>query len=128
MEVVRRIHEAWSAGEKATGLIAHDVVYVNPPNAVETGTKQGPEMFDRVNDVYDEFLPRVERLLDVGDRVVVIVSGRSRTRTTGVEIPIRQGYVWTVRDGKAVRFEWFSSPEEALAAVGFQASDTAMSG
>lgn len=24
----------------------------------------------------------------------------------------------TVRDGKAIRFEWFTSPEEALAAVG----------
>jgi hypothetical protein len=41
----------------------------------------------------------------------------------------RQGYVWTVEGGRAVRFEWFNRPEEALAAVGLQASaDTASSG
>jgi hypothetical protein len=26
--------------------------------------------------------------------------------------------VWTIRDGKATRFRWFSNPDEALAAVG----------
>jgi len=26
--------------------------------------------------------------------------------------------VWTVRDGKAVRFQWFNDPAEALAAAG----------
>jgi hypothetical protein len=44
-----------------------------------------------------------------------------------------QGYLWTVRDGKAVRFEWFTSPEEALAAVGMagkaqEPGDNALSG
>jgi hypothetical protein len=30
----------------------------------------------------------------------------------------RQGYVWTVHDGLAVRFRWFNDPKEALEAVG----------
>jgi ketosteroid isomerase-like protein len=118
IEVVRIIHEAWAEGSGAHGLIAEDVIYVNPPNAVESGTKRGSDTFNRVRDVYEQFRPHVERMIDLGERVLVIVSGRARTRDSGVEVPIRQAYVWTVRDGKAVRFEWFTSPEEALAAVG----------
>jgi ketosteroid isomerase-like protein len=35
-----------------------------------------------------------------------------------VEVERRQGYVWTLRDGKAIRFRWFNDPAEALQAVG----------
>ena len=31
---------------------------------------------------------------------------------------MRQGYIWTFREGKAVRFRWFNDPEEALRAAG----------
>jgi ketosteroid isomerase-like protein len=117
IEVVRRIHEAWAEGTGAHRLIAEDVVYVNPPNAVESGTKHGSDTFNRVRDVYEQFRPHVERVIDLGERVLVIVSGNARTRDSGVDVPIRQGYLWTVRDGKAIRFEWFTTPEEALAAV-----------
>ena len=118
IEVVREIHEAWAGGAGAHDLVAKDLAYVNPANAVEPGTRQGSDTFNRVRDVYEDFRPQVERMIDLGERVVVIVSGSARTRGSGVNVPIRQGYVWTVRDGRAVRFEWFTSPEEALAAVG----------
>jgi len=29
-----------------------------------------------------------------------------------------QGYIWTVKDGVAVRFRWFASQRERLEAVG----------
>jgi ketosteroid isomerase-like protein len=118
MEVVREIHEAWTEGTGAHGLIAKDVAYVNPPNAVEPGTRRGSDAFSRVRDVYEDFRPQVERMIDLGERVLVIVSGSARTHGSSVNVPIRQGYLWTVRDGRAVRFEWFTNPEEALAAVG----------
>ena len=48
--------------------------------------------------------------------VVATLTGISR----GGRIPVEreQGYVWTIHDGKAIRFRWFSNPDEALAAVG----------
>jgi len=42
------------------------------------------------------------------------------TSASGVEAQWRQGYVSTVRDGKAVRFRWFNDPREALQAVGLE--------
>jgi ketosteroid isomerase-like protein len=133
VEVVSQIHEAWTKGAGAHDLIAKDVAYVNPPNAVEPGTRRGSDTFSRVRDVYEDFRPQVERMIDLGERVLVIVSGTARTRGSGVNVPIRQGYLWTVRDGRAVRFEWFTNPEEALAAVGMagaaqEPGDDALSG
>jgi ketosteroid isomerase-like protein len=45
---------------------------------------------------------------------------RGRGSGSGVEVENRHGSVWTIRDGKAVRFEWFSEPDEALEAAGLR--------
>lgn len=50
--------------------------------------------------------------------VLATISGRSRD--AGVLIRREQGYVWTVRDGLAVPFRWFNSPEEPLEAAGLR--------
>ena len=60
-----------------------------------------------------------ERFLDVGDEVVVVGVARG-TLASGVEAQRRQGYIWTVRDGCAVRFRWFNDPAEALEAAGLE--------
>ena len=61
-----------------------------------------------------------ERFVDAGEDVVVIGTARGTTRS-GAPAIWRQGYVWTVRDGVAVRFRWFNHPHEALDAVGLDA-------
>jgi ketosteroid isomerase-like protein len=61
----------------------------------------------------------VERYVDAGENVVVIGIARG-TGASGVKIQWRQGYVWTIRDGKAIRFRWFNDPREALQAAGLQ--------
>ena len=62
----------------------------------------------------------VERFVDAGDRVAVIATMLGRGSGSGVEVENRHGSVWTIRDGKAVRFEWFSEPDEAFEAVGLR--------
>jgi ketosteroid isomerase-like protein len=63
-----------------------------------------------------------EELIDAGEAVVSVVRVRGRGRTSGIEVEQRMAAVWTVRDGKVVRVVWFSTRDEALEAVGFQAS------
>jgi hypothetical protein len=49
----------------------------------------------------------------------VVVIGIARgTGASGVEVQLRQGYIWTIQDGLAIRFRWFNEPAEALEAVG----------
>jgi ketosteroid isomerase-like protein len=59
-----------------------------------------------------------EMLTAVGDQVAVSVRYRARGRSSGVEVEGRESAVWTLRDGKVVRYEWFQQPDEAFEAVG----------
>jgi ketosteroid isomerase-like protein len=52
------------------------------------------------------------------DRVLVAAAFRGKSRRGGVWITQQQGVVVTVRDGRVVRTEAYSSVDEALAAIG----------
>jgi ketosteroid isomerase-like protein len=119
VEIVKRIHAAWASGESAGDLVDPELEYVNPSYAVESGVKQGRRTLAAVLDVYPDFRFEPEQYRDAGEEVVVIGVGHG-TSSSGVEAHWRQGYVWTVRDGRAVRFRWFSDPAEALGAVGLE--------
>jgi ketosteroid isomerase-like protein len=121
--VVRRVYEGWARGEHPgpADLLDADVEYVNPPGAVEPGTRRGLAEFGRaVEKVFegwetwdmepDEFTP-------VGDQVVVVVRYRARGRGSGVEVEGRESALWTVRDGKVVRYAWFHGPDDAFEAA-----------
>jgi ketosteroid isomerase-like protein len=47
----------------------------------------------------------VEEFVEADDKVIVIGSTRGRVRATGAKFDIRVVHVWTVQDGRAVRFE-----------------------
>jgi hypothetical protein len=50
--------------------------------------------------------------------VLVLARYTASGRGSGVPVEGEHGYVWTVRDGMAVRFQWFQSHQEALEAAG----------
>ena len=118
LEVVRSIYAAWLAGTSARGFMDSEIEYVNPHDAVETGTLRGPKSFGLITDAYDDVQVRPERFIDAGDDVVVVATLTGTSRGARVPIEREQGYVWTVRDGKAIRFRWFNTAPEALEAVG----------
>jgi uncharacterized protein len=119
VEIVRSIYELWSRQESARHLIDPQLEYVNPSYAVESGTQRSRSTLGKVREVYPDFRVDPERFLDAGEDVVVIGIARG-TSASGVQAQWRQGYVWTIRDGRAVRFRWFNNPEEALEAVALQ--------
>lgn len=119
VEIVRRIYALWSDSQSAAQLIDPNIEYVNPPYAVESGVRRGRAALGLVREVYPDFRVEPERFVDAGEHVVVIGTARGTSRS-GVAAQWRQGYVWTLRAGKAVRFRWFNQPSEALAAVGLE--------
>jgi hypothetical protein len=119
VEFAREIHRRWAVGESTAGLIAEDLEYVNPPYAVESGTRVGRRALGKIREVYPDFRWDPERFVDAGEDVVVIGTARG-TSDSGVQVTMRQGYIWTFREGKAVRFRWFNDPEEALRAAGVE--------
>ena len=118
VEVIRRIYAAWDREESAREFISEDVEYVNPGYAVEPGTRHGRKSFSVVRDTYGDFALEVERFIDAGEEdVVVLAQYTGSGRSSGVPVAGEHGYVWTVRDGLAVRFRWFQSHREALQAA-----------
>ena len=116
--LVRQIYDAWDRNASARDFIAEDVEYVNPSYAVERGTRVGRKSFAVVRDTYEDFKIRVERFIDAGgDDVVVLARYTASGTASGVRLEGEHGYVWTLRDGQAVRFRWFSSHAEALEAA-----------
>jgi len=67
---------------------------------------------------WDDWELEVEDYLDAGERVVVIVNQRGRSKATGVPVEMRFAQVWTLRDGQGIRMQMYASVEEALEAVG----------
>jgi ketosteroid isomerase-like protein len=59
-----------------------------------------------------------EEILDRGDHVIVRSTFSARGRGSGVEVERPRVHAWTLRNGEAVRVQWFNTVAEALEAVG----------
>jgi ketosteroid isomerase-like protein len=67
---------------------------------------------------WDSYGMEVERLIDAGDRVVSLFRIRAVGAGSGVSVERGDGMVWTFRDGKLARLDYFNDPAEALEAAG----------
>jgi uncharacterized protein len=56
---------------------------------------------------WDEFTAVPDEFLDAGDHVVALGRYRGTAKETGKVLDVPFVHVWTVRDGKAVRFRQF---------------------
>jgi ketosteroid isomerase-like protein len=69
------------------------------------------ETWEAVTFEYEEFI-------DAGDDVVGVLTQRMRGRASGLDVEWKSyAQVWTVRNEKIVRVRFFSSREDALAAL-----------
>jgi ketosteroid isomerase-like protein len=125
VDIVREAYEAVNRGDLDTAVscIASHMEYVASgavPGA--TGVFTGPEgVKEFIAGLYEEFdEPRadVSELLDAGDRVLVSATARGRGKLSGVETTWDTWQLWTLREGKLVRGQGFTSRDEALAAAG----------
>ena len=60
----------------------------------------------------------VERAIDLGDRVLLIIHDFGRSKGGTHEVKGETAGLWTVRDGKIARAEFYLSHAEALEAAG----------
>jgi ketosteroid isomerase-like protein len=69
---------------------------------------------------WDDWELEVEDYIDAGERVVVLLRQRGRSKATGIPVEMRLGMVWTIQDGQGIRMQMYASPEEALEAAGLR--------
>ena len=101
--------------------IADDAEYRNPPTAIEPGVRRGREEFlaalGRLLDLFDyaEFGP--ERVESAGDLLAVELRVRASGTESGAPIDETFGHLLEFRDGKLISLQWWSSADEAFAAL-----------
>jgi ketosteroid isomerase-like protein len=101
-----------------------DIEYVNPAGAIEPGSRHGVAAFaraaEKMLESWEFWRAEPEEFTTAGDQVAVIVRYQTRGRGSGVMVEGRESALWTIRDGKVVRYEWFHRPNDALEAAGLR--------
>jgi ketosteroid isomerase-like protein len=105
-----------------SSLLSDDVEWVNPPEAVEPGTRQGAAAFNRAVEsvfaTWDDVHFEIEEILENGDHVLALGELHGRLHASGMDVSSPHAQLWTFRDGRAVRMEWSQDRERALEAAG----------
>jgi uncharacterized protein len=100
-------------------LIEWDMSRLMPDGRVYHGYAGVREFWRGWAGTWDDFEFSIDKVVDVGGgEVVVSVHQAGTGRGSGAAVAFDFGQVWTVRDGRIVRFRAFPDFEEALEAVG----------
>jgi ketosteroid isomerase-like protein len=131
VEIVRRglelLRESYESGEATAGLLE----LCAPDIRVDASRRVfNPDVFEgaagvrrsvrEICDAWEDFHSTDERLIDAGDRVVVLHTIGGRGRASKVHVQQQGALILTVRDGLIQRIEIFSDQREALRASGLE--------
>jgi ketosteroid isomerase-like protein len=123
LDIVREGADRWNAGdiEGLLALYADDIVVQTGEHWPEPATLEGKAAFRESIDDWLEVWKSIEietgSVEAYGDRVVAHGCWRSTGRMSGVEGTMPIHIVFTVRDGRIVRLEWFPDQQRAVAAA-----------
>jgi ketosteroid isomerase-like protein len=121
VELVRPFDQNFRGSRVGTNLL-DPAFEVHDHDSPDLGVLKGHAGFLRWIDDWDamEWSVEPEEFIDAGERVVVLLRLSARGRGSGISLERRDGMVWTVREGKAVRLDYFNNPTEALEAAGLR--------
>jgi ketosteroid isomerase-like protein len=125
VELIRRGYAAFNSGDIDAVLELLDPAVVigvleDSPIAEEFHGHEGfRKLLAENSAMFSDYRNRPEEIVEVTDeKIVVVVRSEARGRVSGAAVGGRIAHLWTLRDGKAIRFEAFPSCEAALAATG----------
>jgi len=112
-------------------LLADDVVWETAEHHPYAGAQPWrghaevvAHIVDPVNNEWDDYVTDVEEMIGTGDRVVVTARYRGTYKATGRSIDAQVCAIYTVRDGKIVRFQQFTDTAQFRYAVGLDRTST----
>ena len=125
VEIVRPIYDALNRRDWET-------VFCNTHPDFEMTTQRGPNagthrrreavqaLIEDTIAVFDNLVLEPEEFRESGDQVVALVATRARPKGGSVDIVVRNGHLWTVRDGTICSLKTFPAPAKALEAAGLE--------
>ena len=123
--LLTRMYEVWDAGDlpAVLELLNPEFEWVNPSYAVHPGIRRGHSGMELVMaNLHESFEYQVRVLGEIehvdDDRVLWHTVFRARGRDSGALIEVDEQHLWTLRDGKVLRIQWFHDVDEARRAAG----------
>lgn len=119
-----RDDERWTAASAFASQFVHpDAEYVLP-RFDSTQTFTGMDGFRALwldwMTPWATYRTEIEEAIDLGDQVLVLLCDFGRRAGSTHEVALTAAGLWTVRDGKIVRAEFYAERTEALKAVGLE--------
>ena len=123
VEIVRRAYEAWNAGDiNAWGESFDPEIEAYDHDIPDAGEYRGLEGRIRWQADWERSWQswrwEPEEFIDAGERVIAVLHVHAKGRQSGVDVERIDGAVWTLRNGRCVRLDYYGSKEQALEAVG----------
>src|SRR5688572_1123526 len=114
VEVVESVYGAFGRGDIPTVLSAFDprIEWISAEGAMYPGTFLGPDavltnIFARLGGEWDGFRADTSEYLDAGENIVALGRYSGTYRATGRSMNAAFAHVWTLRDGRVVRFRQY---------------------
>jgi ketosteroid isomerase-like protein len=126
LTLVRRLQEAWAAGEPVVWPeMFHPDVEFLPHRAEMQGAYRGIAGIEAfvadTSETFERFEPALEYEA-LGDVVLAWGPIHVRARGSGIEMDVECGGIFEFRDGRIIRWEDFGSKEKAIEAAGVEGS------
>jgi uncharacterized protein len=126
IELVKSAFDAWNRGdiEAFAEHLAEDVAWVEVSGRPEgdaserLGRDRLRQSLESLFEAWESYRLELERICEVGDRVVAVVREVARGRASGLEVDGRWGYLVTVGEGQIVRIEAYRDAALALRTAG----------
>ena len=123
-DVIRKLTQLWNAGdnEGVLELYTEDAVTQTGPSWPEQATSRGRDEIragmEEWQAAWETMKVSVESLEEVGaDKVVAVGAWHIRGRVSGIEGEMPLFILFTIRDGRVARLEWFEDHDTAVAAA-----------
>src|SRR2546421_6605119 len=128
VEIVRGVYDALNHGD-------WDVVFRDMHPNFEMTIQRGPDagthrQREAVQSFGEDYFATFENhvfepeeFFEIGDQVLVLLTRRARPKGGSVDLVVRNGHLWTVRDRTILSMKSFPDPEKALEAVGLSEQD-----
>jgi ketosteroid isomerase-like protein len=122
IEVIRTLYDGWLAGEPGYEHMDPEIAMVESktlPGAVEAyGIDEVRRYIESFRKYWEEIRFEPQEYIDAGDQVLVTARLVGLGKQSGVAVERTWFYVWTLRDGKALRMDGYADRSEALEAAG----------
>ncbi len=125
VEIIRKAVEAFNAeGADAAGrrFFADDVEFHDPPDSpsprVARGREEVRSQFNSFNDAWEKHRTEAREIRAVGTDKVLLVSVEHFVGRDGIEVDAPSASVFTLRDGKVIRWETFWNEQQGREAAG----------